>query len=332
MKTIIFFLVLITPYLTQAQDIWTPPKDSPVELGDVRWLRDYDEALKQAQLQGKSIFILFQEVPGCSTCTTYGNEVLSNPLIVEAIETHFIPLCIYNNKSGKDAQVLKKYKEPSWNNPVVRIVDKKGKDIIPRLGSSYSPGYVTEGIVSALQQMGKPIPEYLNLLSSELNNYEPEELVLSMYCFWSGEKLLGSIPGVTSTEAGFMNGHEVVKVTYDPSIINDNTLIEKAKKGQCADEVFDNNKKFKNISVRKKSKYRKDKETKYYLYHSPYKAVPMTSMQQLKANTELSRGGDITYLLSPRQLSLSAYISKKRIEYNAIGKDVRTSWDHILNM
>ena len=69
----------------------------PIELGKVDWLRDMDLAQKQAKEDNKPIFLLFQEVPGCSTCQRYGKQVLSHPLIVEAIETCFVPLAIHNN-------------------------------------------------------------------------------------------------------------------------------------------------------------------------------------------------------------------------------------------
>ena len=74
---------------------------NPEELGKVNWIRDYDQALEQSKTQDKPVFILFQEVPGCSTCKNYGNNVLSHPFIVEAIEDNFIPLVIYNNKGGR---------------------------------------------------------------------------------------------------------------------------------------------------------------------------------------------------------------------------------------
>ena len=63
----------------------------PKELGKVTWLRDYDKAIALAKKEQKDVFILFQEVPGCSTCRNYGQNVLSNPLMVEAIENSFIP-------------------------------------------------------------------------------------------------------------------------------------------------------------------------------------------------------------------------------------------------
>jgi hypothetical protein len=36
----------------------------PVELGTVKWLRDYEAGLKTVKESGKPMFLLFQEVPG----------------------------------------------------------------------------------------------------------------------------------------------------------------------------------------------------------------------------------------------------------------------------
>ena len=69
------------------------------ELGQVHWYRSYDKALAVAA----------KEVPGCSTCRNYGHNVLSHPLMVEAIESLFVPLAIFNNKSGKDKNILDQY-------------------------------------------------------------------------------------------------------------------------------------------------------------------------------------------------------------------------------
>jgi len=74
---------------------------NPEELGKVQWNRTLEEAQKMAIRDKKPIFILFQEIPGCGTCKNYGTEVLSHPLIAEAIETFFIPLAIHNNKNGR---------------------------------------------------------------------------------------------------------------------------------------------------------------------------------------------------------------------------------------
>ena len=189
-----------------------------IELGKVSWYRDYDVATSLSKKEDKPVLILFQEVPGCATCRNYGNNVLSNPLLVEAIEDLFIPLVIHNNKGGKDKQILKQFNEPSWNNPVVRIVDANGKNLAPRVSGNYSAKGLYQAMTTALNTTYKEIPEYMQLLGKELTATRSiKEKYYSMYCFWTGEKQLGATEGVLNTEAGFMNGREVVKVTYDAS-------------------------------------------------------------------------------------------------------------------
>ena len=329
----LFMIFLTSLSLTlQGQSDWMTPPDNPVELGQVKWLRNLDEAKKMAVRTGKNIFILFQEVPGCSTCTSYGQDILSHPLLVEAIEREFIPLCIYNNKKGYDAQVLKKFKEPSWNNPVVRIIDVNEKDIIPRLNGQYNLPYVIAGITRALRSSGTVIPEYLNGLEIEYGTNYHEETILGMFCFWSGEKLMSQIPGVVSSEAGFMSGREVVKISFDPSIISESQLITKAKNGNCADMVFsDEQVSHASVPSHKKGNFRKDRESKYYLYHSIYKSLPMTPYQQLQANAEIAAGGDISILLSERQLKMKSYLEKNPLNYNAIGKPIYDSWNAVVS-
>ena len=104
-----------------------------------------------SEKENKPIFLFFQEVPGCSTCRNYGHHVMSHPLIVETIETYFVPTAIFNNKKGEDAKVLKQYGEPFWNNPVVRIVNAKKVNIVNRLSGDYSQPGVTQTMIAALE-------------------------------------------------------------------------------------------------------------------------------------------------------------------------------------
>jgi hypothetical protein len=118
----------------------------PKELGLVAWGRDYQEALHAAHSSGRPLLILFDEVPGCSTCVHYGEVVLSDALLVEAAETLFVPLAIYNNQGGEDRRVLELFQEPAWNNPVVQFVAADGRRLIPRLAGDYS----TSGLAAAM--------------------------------------------------------------------------------------------------------------------------------------------------------------------------------------
>ena len=78
----------------------------PEAAGTVTWLRNLDAALAASAKTQKPVFALFQEIPGCAGCRQFGRDVLSNPLLVDAIENEFTPLLIHNNMTGYDAAVL----------------------------------------------------------------------------------------------------------------------------------------------------------------------------------------------------------------------------------
>jgi len=268
----------------------TGPKQ-PEELGAVTWLRDYDKALVAAKETGKPVLILFQEVPGCSNCTTYGNSILSEPLLVEAIEDLFVPLAVFNNKGGKDAAVLKRYGEPSWNNPVVRIVDAKGEDLIDRMPNFRSAAQLSSGMLSALRRSDQEAPKYLQLVNEAHSAKEQKTAVATFQtaCFWSGEAYFGKQPGVVATEAGWQNGHEVVRVRYSAEATSERVLAKAAT-----------NKSYRQID---NGKFRLDREPKYYLLKSKYSKVEMPEVQAVRVNALLGEGRDPSQLLSPRQLA-----------------------------
>lgn len=295
--------------------------NNPEELGKVNWIRDYNEALELSIERDKPVFILFQEVPGCSTCKNYGANVLSHPFIVEVIEDNFIPLVIYNNKKGKDKEVLDLYKEPTWNNPVVRIVDGKGKNIVERLSGNYNLYGLSTTISNALLASNKLVPGFLHLFEEELqmNNGKLKESYVSMYCFWTGEKVIGDIKGVVDTEAGFMDGKEVVKFKYNPEIVDYEDVLATAKKQKCADQAYTDDKNeiqiaenIASISAKGTKTYRSDGEPKYYLSQTNYKYLPMTRLQALRINSALGKRQDATEYLSPRQLELLEILDKDK--------------------
>lgn len=61
------YLILATSMVALASGLHSASKPSgtnPVEVGNVRWERDYDTAVSLAKKSNKPIFALFQEVPG----------------------------------------------------------------------------------------------------------------------------------------------------------------------------------------------------------------------------------------------------------------------------
>lgn len=322
----------------------------PEELGAVSWIRDYDKAISKSEASQKPILILFQEVPGCSTCRGYGNDVLSHPLIVEAIETLFVPLAIHNNKGGKDKQVLESFNEPSWNNPVVRIVDHNRKALVPRINGKYDQYSLVSGMVTALHTARRPVPEYLQLLAEHLaigatqhrtdKKTKPQEATFGMYCFWTGEAKLGSLPGVVSSEPGFMDGSEVVSVTFNPAIISYAELLKTATDQQAFDRIFvhDQNQQkiaskiVQNQQIKPAKRFRPDHQPKYYLLNTTYRFLPMLPNQASRVNTALRSKANPDKYLSPRQLAAFAYLKKnpdksRPIVYNA--KNYVAKWEDL---
>jgi len=315
---------------------------NPKELGDVNWIRSFEDGLAKSATQKKPIFLLFQEVPGCSTCQNYGQNVLSHPLIVEAIESLFVPVAIFNNKGGQDAKVLKFYGEPSWNNPVVRIVNNKKEDIINRVNGNYTRLGIVQAMRLALQTENLEVPAYLTLLEEELlaDQSGTETAVFSMFCFWTGEKEIGKLDGVVETQAGFMNGKEVVAVKYDPEVIQYKKLLQEANQASCADHVYTEEKAqvkaTESVIGKGKAsdtgKFRQDREPKYYLGKTVYRFVPMTQLQAVKVNSMIGQRKVPDALLSPRQLALLQQIQAKPNGQwqNQINKDFVNAWEELV--
>lgn len=317
------------------------PVDPPVELGKVKWQRNFKAGLEQSTITDKPVFILFQEVPGCGTCQRYGQQVLSHPLIVEAIEDLFVPVAIYNNKGGEDRKVLEYFGEPSWNNPVVRIVNAQKQDLVNRVNGNYTLHGVVQAMVFALTAARRPIPEYLRLLEEELNSKKTgtETAYLSMYCFWTGEKELGQMPGVIATQPGFMHGHEVVQVEYDPKQIELDQMVKQAESANCADQVYVDGgaqrqavKKVKSEdNIRSSSKFRLDREPKYYLSKSIYRHVPMTALQAARANSLVGQRINPEEVLSPKQIALVRQIKENSNKAwpDLINVDLVKAWKQV---
>ena len=232
MKPVLLALTLMLPLSCSASS-----NSQPEEAGKVSWGRDLNAALASSKLTGKPVFALFQEIPGCAGCKQFGHEVMSNPLLVEAVENEFIPLLIHNNKPGEDAAVMQRFGEPAWNYQVVRFLDAQAEDIIPRRDQVWDTGGIAERMIATLTRAKRPVPAYLTLLAAE-HSPRLKQAVFAMYCFWTGEMELGRIDGVITTEAGFMAGKEVTLVKYDPAVISLPQLIAGAEKVECANAVY----------------------------------------------------------------------------------------------
>ena len=323
-------LVILASYLIPLQ------AQKPIELGEVKWIRDIREAISNSKQSGKPILILFQEVPGCATCQRYGSEVLSHPLLVEGIEQEFVPLAIHNNKAGEDARVLKLFGEPAWNNPVVRIIDADMKDLVPRLDANYSVAGIADKMVNALNSRKKNIPGYLRLIYESAAAKTSKQMSFSMSCFWEGEKKLGNLEGVLSKEPGFIQGKEVVRVNYNPAVISTSQLIGEARKQECANTLFAEGEDlaeglFVDKDLKKSAGFKPDHEPQYYLRQTAYRYVPMLPIQASRLNSALAKGGNPQTVLSPGQIELFKFFQAHPSRGDAEAyhqQDFNRAWKH----
>ncbi len=289
--------------------------EQPEELGDVRWLRGFEKARTEANTQKRPLLVLFDEVPGCSTVRSYGERVLRHPLIVEAAESLFVPVAVYNNVEGDDKTVLESFGEPSWNNPVVRIIDPERNALAPRVAGDYSVSGLATAMATALHKQNRAVPPWLALLSEEsaAQKSGTQKATFAMYCFWSGEAHLGRPEGVVATRTGFLDGHEVVEVEFDPQRISYEDLVKHARKGKSADRVYARSDAqlttAKNIVGSAASRNSKPirpsyKDDRYRLRHTHWRYVPMTPAQATRANAALAAGRDPSSFFSPQQRAM----------------------------
>lgn len=298
--------------------------DTPTELGLVKWNRGFDAACKVAKDQGKPVLILFSEVPGCATCKGYGEKVMSHPLVVEAAEMLFVPVAVYNNIEGDDRKTLDSFKEPTWNNPVVRVVAADRTPLTDRVDGDYTVAGVAKAMTAALKAAKKDVPAYLSLLAEEevARSTKTETAVFAVHCFWEGDQKFGELPGVVGTSIGFLDGQEVVEVKYAPSKLTFADLRKKAAAMSCATRIYARNDaqaaskpagKDDKLQVKRSTEaMRLDKVQKYHLSNSLYKHVPMTELQACRVNAAIASSADAPRFLSPRQQSLYATIQKNQ--------------------
>lgn len=241
--------------------------------------------------------------------------------MVEAIETLFVPVLIHNNKPGRDAQILKQYNEPSWNNPVIRYLDGNGKDVIARKDRVWTTGGTAARMVAALKAAKRKVPSWLQFVADE-HTSEVAHATFAMHCYWVGEVNLGGINGVLRTQAGWIGNKEVVRVVYNPKVVGYSKLLKAARKLECASTVFTHDASQMKIAkaivgneavpLPDKSNQRRVRytEEKYHLRRQPeLRYLPLTQMQLAKINSAVITGEEYRGLLSPRQLELQKQVA-----------------------
>ena len=259
------------------------------ELGEVNWSRDFEAAKRLAATEGKPVLLQFQEVPGCSTCVNYGRDVLSEPLMVDLIEECFVPLAIFNNVSGADAEVLDQFGEAAWNNPVSYFLSATGQVIGAKLENRYDALAMLDRVIGTLRALGREIPVYAELLRADLlvEQGVARKAIFETPCFWSGETTLAQHPAVLTTLAGWVGSEEVVEVAFDPHHSKASTLIAYAER-----EGF---------RLSDQPGFRVDEAPQYYLSKTKFSLLPLSLAQRTRINVDVPYKDSPERNLSPSQ-------------------------------
>ena len=220
-------------------------------------------------------------------------------------------MLVYNNREGHDAELLARFAEPSWNNPVMRFLNASGEDILPRKDRLWTRHAVAQRLVQVLNEAGRPAPRWLELAQEELAPGPRQTLTFAMHCYWVGEVKLGALDGVLATRAGWYDGEEVVEVEYDPQRVTAKKLVAKAKQLECASTVWAHDDgQAKALGLPKidgRARDTQPSEQWYRLRRTPLRLLPMTPLQATRVNAAIGAGtrDDADGVLSPRQQALA---------------------------
>jgi hypothetical protein len=219
------------------------------------------------------------------------------------------------------------------------------KELVLRLSGDYTKAGLVGAMITALESNNNTVPPYLSLLAQELNvkSGGRERAVFAMHCFWIRGGKLANIKGVISTKPGFMVGHEVVELEFNPEIISFEDLVKKGRLNNVASHIFTVNSGQSAVakdivgegSVSPRSSFRADSRPKYYLSGTLYRYVPMTNLQIARVNASLGSLRSPDSFLSPRQLELYKYIENHQ-ELNwpnsLRSSDFNTAWNKTISL
>ena len=251
---------------------------------------------------------------------------MSHPLLVEAIESRFVPMLVYNNRKN-DRELLNRFDEPAWNNPVIRFFDADLVDLLARKDEVWKFGEVASHLIKGIRAADREPPTYLKLGQTEYA-LQTESASFAMHCYWEGEVQFGKLPGVISTQTGWYNETEIVNVVFDPSAMTYRELVTDAIRSRCAATIYTRTAAQKNIAMKlvdgKKEKNKvvavtkfplgrlaEEKDQKYYLKASPFSLLPLISAQEVRINSALGSRENALDFLSPRQRELFVKLKKR---------------------
>lgn len=266
---------------------------------------------------------------------------------MEVIQTRFVPGLVFNNQKP-DAKDLARFKEPAWNNPVLRFFDYQWKDVVPRKDSVWTTGEVASRLAEVLRAARLKVPMALDLVALE-NSKATDMATFAMHCYWEGEVQFGHLTGVKNTSSAWYDGKEVVHVEYDPTKIKYKSLVEHALKVRCGSTIYVRTETQKEVAsalapdrvarmdVKEFGKKAKNSDQKYYLSASPMRLVPLTPIQRMKVNSALGQRQSAKKYLSDMQNRMASWILENYEDKNLMkdlndaqrGSDIRAYFDFV---
>ncbi len=293
-------------------------------LGRVRWLSDYNTALLKMAEENKPMLVYILGNTGNDVLSVRRNEILSHPLIVEAIESNFIPVAVSPAVAAEHS--ILSLPGDTKTGTAMSIVGTDGHPKSKNSDDAAWMKHLTGIMLDALQQEGMAAPVYLKLVNEEFNAAEKREsAVITLHCFWSGEVELGIEHGIVYTEPGYIGDKEALYLEFNGSAISYEDILKSSLDLNLINEAFPMNEQQSTaahgimpdkkvvdttadafVPAPRKASYKR------YLSKSIYRFVPMTEKQAIMVNNALFLDEDPSEFLSPRQLQMYRYIKRKQ--------------------
>lgn len=206
----------------------------------------------------------------------------------------------------------------------MRFFTADRRELLTRKDGVWSLPAVAARTRDALEAGKIDVPAWFTQFVRELDVRGVEKAVFAMHCFWEGERRLGALPGVLTTHAGWLEGAEVVEITFDPKVLAFEALLAEARKVRCLQRVFARNdaqaeaaKGIDGVAVKATQEKVRDAKTSdrhYYLRRTPYTHLALTPGQATRLNAALGMNQSVDGLLSPRQrkhvIQIRAFLAK----------------------
>jgi hypothetical protein len=163
--------------------------------------------------------------------------------------------------------------------------------------------------------LGDDVPQYFRLLGRDLlvEYGLGKSVTYTTPCFWSGETSLAAHPAVITTDAGWVDGEEVVRIAFDPRQVARRDLDAYAHA-----EGFD---------PVNSGGFELDREPQFYLRKNAVRHLPLTPAQRTRINLAVPYRDPLTDILSPQQ---SAWLADPRLPRSSGDEayllDIRQSW------